>query len=398
MSVSHPFLHRTVAGYCLTAYVGAGGMGEVFKAVHPETGRVVAVKVLYRLEFAARFRNEAAVQSSISHPHIAALFEYGLLDNRPALVMEWVDGNALDELIRGERLSNAEAVRMTEQIAGAVAHLHQNGIIHRDLKPSNIRVRPDGQIKLLDFGIAKGQRSPQLTQAGFAVGTTEFMAPEQFRSQVEAKSDVWALGVLLYELTTGHLPFEAANPLVLRRQIERGQYMAPRLLTPALSPVLASVIQDCLQTNPAKRPTAAEIGQRLQQSAMKPNAESESASSLNWLQTVQWPASLRYGLLACLIGLAGILFVNQTVPTPTEAEPSIHHQLAAYEQIQVEVLNADYDLELVMPDGTVQAKEPFIVKRLPGQPLPITIRHGGTEQQFVIDPDVQKLYQCYFDR
>lgn len=197
-------------------------MGEVFKSVHPETGRLAAVKVLYRLEFAARFRNEALIQSSISHPNIASLYEYSLLDNRPALVMEWVDGESLDELIqRKGRLGNGEAARIIGQIAGAVDQLHQHRIIHRDLKSSNCRIRPDGQVKLLDFGIAKGQHTPQLTQAGFIVGTTEFMAPEQFRGQVEPKSDVWALGVLLYEMTTGRLPFEAANPLVLRHQIER---------------------------------------------------------------------------------------------------------------------------------------------------------------------------------
>ena len=115
MPFPHPFLQRTVAGYHLTQYVGAGGMGEVFKAVHPETGRIAAVKVLYRLEFAARFRNEAAVQSSISHPNIAALYDYSPLDNRPALVMEWIDGEALDELIqRRERLTNTDAARIIE--------------------------------------------------------------------------------------------------------------------------------------------------------------------------------------------------------------------------------------------------------------------------------------------
>lgn len=400
MLSAHPLLHRVVAGYCLTEYIGAGGMGEVFKAVHQEMGRTAAVKVLYRPEFAARFRNEAHIQASLSHPNIATLYEYGLLDNRPALIMEWVDGQSLDGLIRHRsKLTNAELLRIGKQLIEAVGHLHQKGIIHRDLKPSNVRVRPDGQVKLLDFGIAKGRYTPQLTQVGHVVGTTEFMAPEQFRGQVELKSDCWALGVLLYELATGYLPFEELNPLLLRKAIERGHYTDPQLLNPSLSPRLATVISDCLQVNPTRRPDATALLQMLQQ--QQPNQMERSLSrivSLQTLTTVQWPVALRYGLLALVIGLVA-MSVFRPEPKKQEITGSVSIQpVTRYEQIRVEVLNADYDLELVLPDGTVQSEEPFLVKRTPGKALPITIRHQGAEQQFVIDPDVRDLYQCYFDR
>ncbi|GAB2574692.1 serine/threonine-protein kinase [Spirosoma areae] len=398
MPLTHPFLHRIVAGYCLTEYVGAGGMGEVFRASQVETGRLAAVKVLYRPEFAARFRNEAAVQASLSHPNIAALYEVSLIDDRPALVLEWIDGQSLDELIRrSERISNEKVTQIIRQIASAVAYLHQMGIVHRDLKPSNVRIRPDGQVKVLDFGIAKGRSTPQLTQVGHAVGTTEFMAPEQFRGQVDQKSDVWALGVLLYEMTTGQLPFDERNPLVLRHQIERGHYSRPRLLNPALSPALATLITHCLQVNPAKRPSAADIGAALEK-PVEPNFMAQAVGSLSNLPTVNWPVPLRYWLLAGLLMAAGIGLFNRTVTKPAKPEQAFVQQPGQYEQIQVEVLNADYDIELVMPDGTVQSKEPFVVRRTPGQAIPITIRHRGAEQQFVIDPDVQELYQCYFDR
>jgi serine/threonine protein kinase len=395
MSPSQPFLNRIVAGYRLTTYIGAGGMGEVFKAVNPETGQFAAVKVLYRPEFAARFRNEASVHASISHPNIATLYDSSLIDNRPALVMEWVDGESMDELIRRKgRLSNTEASRIMEQMVSAITYLHQNGIVHRDLKPSNVRVRPDGQIKLLDFGIAKGLHTPQLTQIGFAVGTTEFMAPEQFNGRVESKSDSWALGVMLYEMTTGHLPFEAASPLLLRQQITRGHFTSPRLLNPDISPVLISVIEHCLQTNPAKRATAVEIGQQLKTAEnTETPTERKQPLHLKSFPTSNWLA----WLLAILI-IIGISVVNgswKKIPKQEETSVSLPDQ---YEQILVEVLNADYDLELVMPDGTVQDKEPFRVRRLPGEALPITIRHGGTEQQYIIAPEVRELYQCYFDR
>ncbi|WP_338872903.1 serine/threonine-protein kinase [Spirosoma sp. SC4-14] len=400
MLLSHPLLHRVVAGYCLTEYVGAGGMGEVFKAVHLEMGRTAAVKVLYRPEFAARFRNEAHIQASLSHPNIATLYEYGLLDNRPALVMEWVDGQSLDELIRHRsKLTNDELLRIAKQIVAAVGHLHQKGIIHRDLKPSNVRVRPDGQVKLLDFGIAKGRYTPQLTQVGHVVGTTEFMAPEQFRAQVELKSDSWALGVLLYEMATGYLPFDEANPLLLRKAIERGQYTSPLLLNPTLSPTIVSLIANCLQTNPARRPDALEVQQMLQeQKTGKVATNLMHIGSFQILSAIQWPVALRYGLLTLAIGLIAISLFK-TEPKKEEITGDIPVKpVAPFEQIRIEVLNADYDLELVLPDGTVQSKEPFVVKRTPGKAFPIIIRHQGAEQQFVIDPDVRDLYQCYFDR
>ena len=398
--MSHPFLYRTVADYRLTDFVGSGGMGEVFRATHIGTGQQAAVKVLYRPEFAARFRNEAAVQASLSHPNIAALYDFSLIDNRPALVLEWIDGQSLDELIRRRKyLSNQEATLVIRQMANAVAYLHQQGIIHRDLKPSNVRLCPDGQVKVLDFGIAKGRLTPQLTQAGFAVGTTEFMAPEQFKGRVEAKSDVWALGVLLYEMTTGHLPFDDKSPLLLRQQIERGHYTSPQLLNPALSPELTSVISACLQANPARRPAAAAIDALLDAPANQPGDSLVPASWRQALPLPDWTRSFWYWIAAGVLGAVGIALVDRTVPKLKKpAQETVFQQPVLYEQIQVEVLNADYDLELVMPDGTVHVKEPFVIQRKPGQPLPITIRHQGAEQQFVIEPDVKELYQCYFDR
>ncbi|GAB3698387.1 hypothetical protein GCM10027592_23400 [Spirosoma flavus] len=379
-------------------------MGEVFKATHIETGKLAAVKVLYRPEFTARFRNEASVQGSISHPNIAALYDFNLLDERPALVIEWVEGQSLDEVIRRrDRLSNDEATRIIKQLANAIAHLHQMGIIHRDLKPSNVRIQPNGQVKLVDFGIAKSRLTPQLTKVGHTVGTTEFMAPEQFRGQVDAKSDVWALGVLLYEMTTGHLPFDAANPLLLRHQIERGQFTRPQMLNPALSPELATLIGSCLNANPDKRPNAANMIKMLDKPADS-QLLAQNALALVTFPLKELSASIRtyrYWFLGAVLGIILMMFWanhGATNPTKKAGDVTTEAPVTQYEQIRVEVLNADYDIQLVLPDGTVQTQEPFFVKRTPGQVLPITIRHQGVEQQFTIDPEVQNLYQCYFDR
>ncbi|WP_128547825.1 serine/threonine-protein kinase [Larkinella soli] len=395
----HPLLHTSVSGFRLTEFVGAGGMGEVFRAQHPVNG-TAAVKVLYRPEFVARFRNEAYVQASISHPNIAALYEYALAGDRPALVMEWVDGQQLDDLIRRkERLGNNDARQILSQIAGAVAFLHRSGIVHRDLKPSNIRVRPNGQVKLLDFGIARSQYSPRLTQVGHVVGTSEYMAPEQFRNQGGLPSDVWSMGVLLYEMTTGHLPFDAAHPAALRRSIERGQFTNPRLLNPALSPQLAALMVDCLQNNPARRPTAEAIVERLSggdAGGTTPHRESGIVLRARRLLD-QVPVRLSYLPAGAGLVLA-VLFLIGWGKKPDGTNTTETGPATRYEQIEVEVVNADFDLQMILPDGSVQTREPFIVRRIPGRAVPITIRHRGAEQQFVIDPEVRQLYKCFFDR
>ena len=390
----HPLLQRQIAGYRLTEFVGAGGMGEVFKASHIETGRLTAIKVLHRPEFAARFRNEAYLQASLNHPNIAALYDFVQVDEHPALIMEWVDGQSLDRLIRQKgRLGNEAAIRIFSQIVDAVAYLHEKGIIHRDLKPSNVRVRPNGEVKLLDFGIAKGTDTPRFTQAGYAVGTSEYMAPEQFRSRVEAKSDVWALGVLLYEMITGYLPFDDRNPLLLRGHIERGQFTDPRLLVPGISQILLALITDCLQTNTTKRPAAAALIEKLH------GHQSTLVSISAWSNKLMLNGLKRY-LVPTIFGLGVLVlgyFFSQLPPAQQKIKPSDQSQKVV-DQIKVEVINVDYDVQLLLPDGSIQVSEPFTVKRTPGKSTSITIRHQGVERRYVIDPDVKDLYQCYFDR
>lgn len=391
----HPLLHQVVADYRLTEYIGAGGMGEVFRAYHQHSGQPAAVKVLYRPEFAARFRNEAYVQSSVSHPNIAALYEYSLLDNRPVLIMELIEGQPLDNLLRKrDKLGNVDAIHIFGQLASAVAYLHEHGITHRDIKPSNVRIRPDGQAKLLDFGISKGRFTPQLTQAGHVVGTSEYMAPEQFHHKTDLKSDVWSLGVLLYEITTGHLPFDNQNPLLLRRQIERGQYTDPRLLNPALTPGLAELITSCLQKKPAKRPTAVQVMKALTPGQPNERIRTFTQEAKQYMRLFR---TSRLVLAGVVLAIMGIWFLISS-PVPEEPQRVTPVKPRRFEQIKVEVVNADYDVQLVMPDGSVQNKEPFVVNRPPGEALPITIRHQGVERHFVIEPGVKGLYQCYFDQ
>ena len=249
---------REVAGYRLGERIGSGGMGEVYKAYNGDLNRFAAVKILYQASFADRFQNEAYIQSSVNHPNIARLYEFTKCGNQHCIVMEYVEGETLDYLLhRKRKLSNNETEDIVRQIASALVYLHRKDIIHRDIKPQNFKLQPDGTVKMLDFGIAKHRYSPKFTQLGFVVGTSEYLSPEQFQQEPGLKSDVWALGVLCYELITGYLPFEAPNPVILQSKIRKGDFTDPKLLTPGVSEKLLSFINNGLKVSPANRISAA---------------------------------------------------------------------------------------------------------------------------------------------
>jgi serine/threonine protein kinase len=246
-----------VAGYRLAERIGSGGMGEVYKAYNNSLNRYAAVKVLYQATLADRFKNEAYIQSSITHPNIARLYEFTKCGEKHCIVMEYVEGETLGNLLhRKGKLSNEETEDILRQVVSALAYLHKKDIIHRDIKPQNFKIQSDGTVKMLDFGIAKHKYSPKFTQIGVIVGTSEYMSPEQFQQEAELKSDVWALAVMTYELITGYMPFEADNPVTLQLKIKKGNFTDPKLLIPGISETLSVIIDKSLKVNPANRITA----------------------------------------------------------------------------------------------------------------------------------------------
>ena len=273
-------LGQHIRGYVLTQWLGSGGMGEVYQAQHKTSRRPAAVKVLYRTDQAARFRNEAYIQASVQHPHIAALYEYAVEEGTPCIIMEYVEGITLEKLIKRQgRLPEAFVWKVMEQIVLAVAHLHERGIIHRDLKPGNVKVNRESFAKLLDFGIAKSAYTPKLTQEGYIVGTSHYMAPEQFHAKVSIQSDCWSLGVLFYEMLTGYLPFDGRSETEVRLKIEKGQYTSPDLLVPQLSKRSKRLISKLLRINSANRITAAELLAELK------NPNDSGFSITEWVDT-----------------------------------------------------------------------------------------------------------------
>jgi Tol biopolymer transport system component/tRNA A-37 threonylcarbamoyl transferase component Bud32 len=225
---------RRVAGYELTEKLGAGGMGEVYLARDAKLRRRVAVKLL-RDRFTrdpgrmARFEREAYAASALSHPCVLHVYEFGEHEGRHYIVTEYVEGPTLRQRI-AEGVKPSEALRIAMQVAEAVAAAHGAGVIHRDIKPENIVVRPDGYVKVLDFGIAKLTESEKQagadaarTETGLVIGTARYMSPEQARGlEVDARTDVWSIGVVLYEMLTGRPPFDGpSNTDVLVSVLER---------------------------------------------------------------------------------------------------------------------------------------------------------------------------------
>jgi eukaryotic-like serine/threonine-protein kinase len=180
--------------------------------------------------------------------------------------MEFVEGLTLEKLIKRQGALPENFVwKVFEQMVLAVAHLHENGIFHRDLKPANIKITKESVVKLLDFGIAKAAYTPKLTQEGYIVGTSCFMAPEQFQSKGNMQSDCWALGVILYEMLTGYLPFDGKTDTEIRIKIERCEYIAPNLIVPTISKKSKRLIEKLLQPNPQKRLNSQALLQELKQ-------------------------------------------------------------------------------------------------------------------------------------
>jgi serine/threonine-protein kinase len=252
-------LQTTVGEYRLVDFLGAGGMGEVYRAVHSKLGRVVAVKVMTNAakspSLIERFFNEARIQSSLNHPGIVTLYDFLQLDGQPCIVMEYVDGQSLSDRIKHRgAIAVPEALAFFRTVADAVAYVHSNGIVHRDIKSNNIKISNTGQVKLLDFGIARTQSGPRMTATGDVIGTLEYLSPEQIRGgTADARSDIWALGILLYEMVTGHVPFEAPTLGDLCDKISKAAYVQPSLLNPSVPRQVDALIARCLKRNPAER-------------------------------------------------------------------------------------------------------------------------------------------------
>lgn len=266
-AVPKPDLKGIAVGhYRILEEIGSGGMGQVFRALDTRLGRTVAIKVLPSTHVTdpdrkRRFLHEAQVASKLNHPNIVTLHDMANDGGMDYLVMEYVVGKTLKELIPPEGLPISEAGAYAIQLAGALAVAHAAGLIHRDIKPANIMVTNNGQVKVLDFGLAKYLTSAETdtldagqTVTGMLMGTVSYMSPEQTRGEpLDARSDIFAFGSVLYEALTGHLPFRASSLLATMQEISLHDPPPPSRIQPRVPAWLEQIILRCLQKQVAKR-------------------------------------------------------------------------------------------------------------------------------------------------
>src|SRR4051812_24874932 len=222
MSVESTPIVRIAERYSLRERIAVGGMGEVHLATDDRLGRLVAVKVLAAVyadspDFVERFRREALTAAALSHPNIAQVYDYGVDGPSHFIVMEYAEGQDLANVIRERgRLTPADAVRVAEQVCAALAAAHRAGVVHRDIKPGNVIVRGDGTVKVTDFGIARARGQASLTDTGMVMGTAAYIAPEQARGEATTpSSDLYSVGILLFQMLTGSVPFEGDTPVAI---------------------------------------------------------------------------------------------------------------------------------------------------------------------------------------
>jgi beta-lactam-binding protein with PASTA domain/predicted Ser/Thr protein kinase len=256
--------------YELHHRLGRGGMAEVYLARDQLLDRPVAVKVLFpalatEAGFVERFRREAQSAANLQHPNIVSVFDWGEANGTYFIVMEYVEGHTLADTMRAEgRLHPDRAAEVVSDIAAALGFAHRNGVVHRDVKPGNVLITPDGAVKVADFGIARAlsdTSDQNLTKTGSVMGTATYFSPEQARGAVvDPRSDLYSLGCVLYELTTGRPPFQGESAMAIAYKHVQENPVPPRQLDPELPETLEAITLKCLAKNPDNRyPTAADL-------------------------------------------------------------------------------------------------------------------------------------------
>ena len=259
--------------YRVVAQLGKGGMATVFKAYQPSMDRYVALKVLPRHladedpQFILRFQQEAHVLAQLQNPHVLPVFDFGEAEGYTYLVMPLLSGGTLADRLQGQPVPLTQVRAIIAQVGDALDYAHSRGVVHRDVKPSNVLMDERGNALLSDFGIAKLVESTQhFTQTGGIVGTPAYMSPEQgLGTKIDRRCDIYSLGVILYQMVTGRVPFEAETPMAVLLKHINDPLPPPRSLNPALPEAVERVILKALAKNPDDRyATAGDLTQALQ--------------------------------------------------------------------------------------------------------------------------------------
>lgn len=246
--------------YEITELIGVGGMADVYKANDVMENRTVAVKILkpefsQNEEFLRRFRNESKAIAVLSHPNIVKIYDVGFTDEIQFIVMEYIDGITLKEFIEQQGvLKWKDALHFVTQILRALQHAHDKGIVHRDIKPQNIMLFTDGTIKVMDFGIARFSRIDGKTLSDKTIGSVHYISPEQARGDMtDERSDIYSVGVMLYEMLTGRKPFDGENPVAIALKHMQETAVSPREIMPSIPEALEEIVIHAMERDPARR-------------------------------------------------------------------------------------------------------------------------------------------------
>lgn len=247
--------YKYIGNYRILDVIGKGGMAKVYTAIHSSLDRIVVVKEMGKNESRRRFKQEAILCAGLEHRNIVPIYDYFSIGNACYIVMQYVDGVNLAHVIENAApLEPKTCAFVAREICCAIQHAHQNGIIHRDVKPTNILISRTGDVKITDFGVARGQDMPHLTSTGQVIGTPYYMSPEQAEGKdVTAQSDIYSIGIVMYEMLTGKKPFTGDNAHAITSKIMRGKYPSPLWNSPYHSLRIASIIQRAMSKALSRR-------------------------------------------------------------------------------------------------------------------------------------------------
>jgi serine/threonine protein phosphatase PrpC len=409
---------RTAIGpYRITGFLGAGGMGMVWRATHRDLGRDVAIKRLSESASAGipleRFRNEARLHGTLNHPRIAQLYDFIEDDGLPCIVMEYVAGPTIEEQLRAGPIPLHMAITTLEMVADAVGYLHQRGIIHRDIKPSNVKLRPDGSPVLLDFGIARADGDPRLTRTGMIIGSPHTIAPEQFENRtLDNRADIWSLGVLFYEMVTGVPPFAGQSVAALASEILHSTPVAPSHRVKSLPARVDTLVSKCLERDRTHRFQTTEAlieALRELRRVTPPPGEAPPPSQTAAFRAIQIrrrlvPLGIVVGVLVAGVvafrairtpALQKVTADTTAVVIPGVAQPVI--QVDGQLTTRISVVDGSADVYI---DGRHVGSTPYVHTAPAGTSVTLTLRRAGYRDEAVtfIVSDNQREYTLVMQR
>jgi beta-lactam-binding protein with PASTA domain/tRNA A-37 threonylcarbamoyl transferase component Bud32 len=395
--------------YRTTEKLGSGGMADVYKAMDEVLGRTVAVKVMHAHysddpQFVQRFRHEAQAAANLSHPNIVNIYDWGQQEDTYYIVMEYVRGTDLKALIQQRGPADPlKAMEYAAQVCSALSVAHGYGIIHRDIKSHNLVLTPDGTVKVMDFGIARAVNTT-MTQTGSVLGTAQYVSPEQAQGRdLGPQTDLYSLGVVLYEMTTGKLPFDGETPVSVALKHVNDAVVPPRQIDPDIPPAVEAVIMRAMEKDPAKRYSSADQmrGDLLRAAQGRPVGANPRVGDTTVMPAVgpptrtgdvrRTPVPQRRGVpvwvwvavfalfLALGLGTAWALglFGGTSVKVPAVAGMTEAAARTAIEKAGLKVGNVDPKSDDVVEEGKVVSTDPAIGASVPkGQAVDIVLSAG----------------------